>query len=234
MAWFSLPPHVFAPIGDGPPTGPTIALFEAIASRMGKRVEWIGPIPLNRLGQEQQTGELGIDGTILHMRTPVTAKLLLFPSRPYFVAAPSLGLRADNPLSKIEGIKDIAGYRIGFVKTLSSNYPPFLAENRDLIVIDELSGEDWTARNLRKLLEGRLDAVYERNQYNLPYAATIAGIGDRIKVVPLPMEPIGHYFVFHKTSPRAQALLEAYERAVRGFAFDYDEMVKAEMRIPVK
>jgi len=229
MAWFPVPPHSF-PAADGKgPTGPSIELFERIAARMGCGVEWIGPLPINRLGEYQKTGELGLDGSILHIKTPAVADLLLYPSRPYFVARPSLAVLYDNPIARVRTIEDIEGYRIGFVKTLSSNYPAFIGEHRDRLRIDELSGEGWVGRNLQKLLSGRLDAVYERNHYTLPYQARLDGIEDRIKVLDLPVDPIPHYFAFHRSSPRAAELLERYEEAVAGLAFDYDAMVQAEI-----
>jgi ABC-type amino acid transport substrate-binding protein len=230
MAWFPVPPHVFAGPAGKPPTGPTIALFEAIAARMGRAVEWVGPIPINRLGDYQKTGGMSLDGTILHIKTPAVIDLLYYPSHPYFVARPCLAVRSDNPLPSIRTIDDIKGYRIGFIKTLSSNYPAFIADHRDVLVIDELSGEGWVSRNLQKLLSGRLDAVYERNQYTLPYQAAIDGVQAKIKVLLLPVDPIPHYFVFHRSSPRAAELLRRYESAVAGWDFDYDAMVQAELR----
>jgi ABC-type amino acid transport substrate-binding protein len=229
MAWFTLPPHVFAPIGDGPPTGPAIALFEAIAARMGYEVRWVGPLPLSRIDLGRESGELNIDGGILTIKTPELDKQLLYPSRPFFASIPCLGLRADNPLRRIESIRDIDGYRIGFVKALQPIYPTLIAEHRDRLVLDELSGDDWTTRNILKLLKGRLDAVFELNRYSLSYAAAMAGVGSEIKILLLDADPGDHYFVFHKTSPRAQALLDAYERAVAGFKFDYEAMVEAEI-----
>ena len=229
MAWFPVPPHVYATAEGGPPTGPTIVLFNAIAARMGVAVEWVGPIPINRLGIYQKTGEMDLDGTILHIKTPAVIDLLYYPSRPYFIATPCLAVRAENPLMAIRSIGDILGYRIGFVKTLSSNYPPFINDHRGELILDELSGEGWVGRNLEKLLSGRLDAVYERNQYSIPYQAILDGIEEKIRVLEIPAEPIPHYFVFHRTSARGAELLRKYEEAVQGMDFGYDAMVRAEI-----
>jgi len=230
MAWFPVPPHVYASEDGGAPTGPTIDLFNAIAKRMGYKVEWVGPLPIYRLGIYQKTGEMNLDGAIMHMKSPVTLSLLYFPSRPFFMARPSIAIRIDNPLMTVQSINDIRGYRIGFVKTLAGGYPPLIDEHRNQLVMDELSGQDWTRRNLNKLLAGRLDAVYERNQYSLPYQAAMDGVEDQIKVLSFPSAPIPYYFVFHRTSPQGFELLEKYEKAVAGMEFDYDALVLAEMK----
>jgi hypothetical protein len=135
----------------------------------------------------------------------------------------------DGPLRRIGSIQDIDGYRIGFVKTQSPVYPSFIADHADRLVLDELAGEDWTLRNIKKLLEGRLDAVFELNKYSLSYNARMAGVEDNIRILPLPTSPIDHYYVFSRNSPRARALVEAYDRAVAGFKFDYDSMLEAEI-----
>jgi len=235
MSWFTLPPHVFPPeasAGAGAsknPTGPTIELFEAIAAEMGYEVEWIGPIPLSRLDSERETGELRLDGGFLTVKTELSVKHLLYPARPYFPAVACLGLRADDPLRSIASIEDIAGYRIGFVKTQSPVYPHIIAANRDRLVLEELGGEDWTLRNIQKLLEGRIDAVFELNEFSITWNAAIAGAAGKIRILPLPSEPLDHYYVFNKTSPRAQTLVAAYDRAVARMKIDYLAMLQAEI-----
>jgi ABC-type amino acid transport substrate-binding protein len=228
MAWFEVQPHLYAG-ADGKPTGPTVALFESIAKRMGHRVAWVGPIPLTRLGAIQKSGELKLDGAPLHIKTASTMEYLLYPQKPYFVALPSLTVRADNPLRLIRSIDDIKGYRIGFVQTPSMSYPPIISENRDKLVLDDLTGEDWTSRNVAKLLSGRLDAVYERNQYTGFFQAILDGVDAKVRQLALPADPIPHYFVFDKESPKALGFLRDYERAVAKMKIDYDAMVRLEM-----
>ncbi len=235
MSWFALPPHVFPPESGteagarGNPTGPTIELFEAIAAEMGYDVEWVGPFPLSRLDSERETGELGLDGGFLTVKTDISVNFLYYPARPYFSAVACLGLRSDNPLSAISSIGDIEGYRIGFVRTQSPVYPPIIADNRGRLVLEELGGDDWTLRNIQKLLEGRIDAVFELNPYSIAWNAAIAGATGRIKILSLPTPPQDHYFVFNRISPRAKELVEAYDRAVARMKFDYRAMLEAEI-----
>lgn len=229
MAWFVVHPHVFASPDGKSPIGPSVELFSQIAKRMGCKVEWVGPLPLSRLGSEQKSaiGSLRLDGTFLHIKTPAIERYLLYPRAPYFIGHPSLAVLATNPLTRIRGIEDIRGYRIGFVKTASLSYPPIILANRNVLILDNLSGENWTSRNLQKLLANRLDAVYERNQYTLAFQAAVDGIADQVKILDLPGEAIPHYFVFHRNSKRASGLLDRYEEAVAGMKFDYDAIVRS-------
>lgn len=234
MAWFAVPPHVTVSADGKTPKGPTIELFNMIAAKMECTVEWVGPYPISRVGQEQKAGSGTLDGTILHIKTTAVEPYLLYPGRAYFVAHPCIAVRADSPLRKVWSIDDIIGYRIGFVKMLSLSYPPMIYNNLDKVVIDDLTGDNWTSRNLARLLLGRIDAAYERNQHTLPYQAALDGITGRIRVIELPTEPIQHYYVFHRNSPKAKKLLELYERAVSGMNIDYDAMVRAEIRRAAK
>ncbi|WP_319522994.1 hypothetical protein [uncultured Desulfosarcina sp.] len=229
MAWFAVPPHVTVAEDGVTPQGPTITLFNAIAQKMGCTVDWHGPLPLNRLGLYQERRQSEIDGTILHIKTPAILPYLYYPKEPYLIGKPSIAVRVDDPLTSVKTIEDIQGYRIGFVKTFSMSYPAFIKNNLDKVAIDDLTGENWTSRNLAKLLSNRLDAVYERNQYTLGYQAIIDDVEDRIRILELPVEPILHYFVFHKNSDKGKRLLELYEKAVAGMTIDYDGMVRKEM-----
>ena len=229
MAWFAVPPHVVASADGVTPRGPTIDLFNRIAGRMGCTVEWVGPYPISRVGQEQKAGSGSLDGTILHVKTTAVAPYLLYPGRGYFIARPCIAVRRESPLRKVTSIDDISGFRIGFVKMLSLSYPPMIYNNLDKVTIDDLTGDNWTSRNLARVLLGRIDAAYERNQYTLSYQAALDGIDSRVRVIELPVDPIPHYFVFHRNSKKAEKLLRLYERAVAGMNIDYDAMVRAEL-----
>lgn len=228
MAWFVVPPHVTI-AEDGTPTGPTISLFETIAARMGCTVEWVGPIPIKRLGEYQKTGGMDLDGAYMYQKTEDNTRYLFYPAVPYFIGIPSLAVRLDDPLEEINSIEDIEGYRIGYVKTLSSRYIPMIEDHRDKVIINDLTGDDFTSRNLHKVLSRRLDGAYERNQYTLAFQAALDNISDQIKIVSIRGYPIPHYYVFNKNASGGADLLRRYEEAVAGMDFDYDAMVKAEI-----
>ncbi len=229
MAWFTVPPHAIVADDGVTPEGPSIELFNAIAARMGCTVDWIGPLPLSRLAKYQKEGGETIDGTILTAKSMLLVPFLYFPKEAYFVDFPCLAVRADNPLKSVTTIDDISGYRIGFVKLLELRYPPLIKNNQDKIIIEDLSGSDWTSRNLSKLLVNRIDAVFELNRYAIEYQAIVDNVENKIRILDIPAKPILHYYVFHKNSPKGERLLRRYERAVKGMNIDYDSMVKKEI-----
>ena len=165
MVWFIVPPHVTVADDGVTPQGPTITLFNAIAQKMGYTVKWYGPLPLTRLGLYQKQSESAIDGTILHIKTPAVFPYLYYPHEPYFIGKPSLAVRADDALTFIKTIEDLRGYRIGFVKTFSMSYPPFIKNSRDTVIIDDLTGENWTSRNLGKLLIKLIMIVWSEKRW---------------------------------------------------------------------
>ncbi len=229
MAWFTIPPHVFVAKDGVTPKGPTIELFNTIAGRMGCTVEWVGPLPLSRLTKYQTHGGGRIDGSVLCEKAPVLLPFLYYPKEAYFIGHPCLAVRADNTLTSIKTIDDIGGYRIGFVSMFAGDYPPFFQNNLDKVTFQNISGNNWTSRNLAKLLLNRIDAVYELNRYSLKYQAVVDGVADKIRILNIPVEPIAHYYVFHKNSPKGEQLLHLYEKAVTGMNINYDRMVKREI-----
>jgi hypothetical protein len=85
---------------------------------------------------------------------------------------------------------------------------PFLNNSR--ITIENAQGEDYKKMNLDKLLAKRLDAIYDHNEFTLAYEAGRLGIGNRIKVIFLPLDPSPFYIAFSKTE-RGAMFLKLYE-----------------------
>jgi hypothetical protein len=111
-------------------------------------------------------------------------------------------------------------------------YPAFIRANTDKIVLDELVGDDWTARNLAKLMANRLDAVFECNQYAIAFQAARAGFLEQIKILPLPGDGNAHYFAFFRNSAKAERLVKKYDSAAASLGTDFDAMVRAELLAP--
>lgn len=228
MAWATLPPHIYASEDGGPPAGPNIDLFNKIAEKMGYTVEWVG-MPLPRITQAMKKGTEGIDGHTLTIKIPEWEKYALYPAKPYFSTNPCIAVEADNPLQRIKSVEDIDGYRIGFAATFTNLYPPIIMQNKNRLILDEISGNDWTQRNISRMLMGRLDAAFELNSYSILYVAKMLRMDKKIKILSLPSKKTDYYHVFFKTSPKAQKLLKAYEKVVADYKFSYDEMLIEEI-----
>lgn len=230
MGYFMLPPHHFSrnPQADRA-RGAAITFFEAVASRMGHRVRWIGPLPLPRLTQYLKTGTV-VDGTVGFPRLAPFEKFFYYSDLPLYMGQPIMGVIRDRPLSEIKTIDDIRGFRIGLVRSLSGRYDPLIDDHRDAVYLEELGGRNWMQQNIEKLIAGRLDALFDRQQYTMPYVAATLHMAHKIKILPLPSPPRPMFVVFSKTAPKGKMLLDQYNAAAPQVTLDYEKLLDKEMR----
>ena len=231
MGYFILPPHIYQIEGETKPRGASITYFEAVAAHLGETVEWIGPLPLPRLGYYLKSGQKSLDGALLIPKTPDLETFLYYPDIPYYFMEFVLAVRKENPLTEIRTIDDIQGYRIGYIKTESGLYPPLIGQHLDQVQVEELAGDNWVRQNLRKLMAGRLDAALDRNQDTIPFEAIRLNVDERIKILPLPDPPIPGYIAFTKKSQRGKQLVEHYSAAIGELKLEYDNFVQKELAV---
>jgi len=229
MGYFILPPHQYL-LDDSAakPVGAHIAYFEALTSMMGHEVEWVGPLPLPRLTEMLKAGD-EIDGTIGFPKYPSFEEFLYYPESPLYWGQPILVVRQENPLTQIHSIDDIRDYRIGLIKSVSGRYTPLIDEHRDALTLEELGGDNWIAQNLQKLIVGRLDALFDRQTYSIPFVAAQLNLDTQIKVLPIPVSPSPFYVVFSKASKQGKTLLERYNAVVPQMTVNYEDLVKKEL-----
>lgn len=228
MGFFNLKPHQYAQNNGGKPNGAFISYFENMAKTMGYSVKWVGPYPLPRLTQYLKTGHV-IDGTVGFPKYPVFEEFLYYPFIPVFQGRPTFIVLKSNPLERIESIDDIAGYRIGLVKSSSGRYTPLIDNHRDRLLLEELGGDKWIEQNIEKLLLGRLDALFDRQQYSMPFVAAGLGYGNKIKVISSPEPPTPLYIVFSKKSAKGKILLEKFNDALSKSTINYDDLARTEI-----
>ena len=220
MGYFPHKPHQFLPDGATKPRGAMIAYFEMMAEKMGCEVEWIGPLPFTRLLDYLREGK--IDGAVNVAVFPEIQQIVMYGDKPIHFSQSVLVVRKENPLTKITAGQDVEGYRIAWLTNVS--VLPFMQDNLSHFQMDYVpQSETVWQQQVKKLLLGRVDALYELNEYTLPYAAKELGVFDQIKVLPLPDPPIPMYVGFSKQSPRGQALVEQYNAAQASVPFTFDD-----------
>lgn len=229
MGYFLLPPHVYRVEGETKPRGASISYFEAVSAQMGETVEWVGPLPLSRLGTYLKEGQESLDGTLICPKTPIQEAYLYYPDTPYYAMQYVFAVRRDNPLTEIRTIDDIAGYRIGYIKTVPMIYPPLLDQHLDRVQLEELGGDEWIRQNLQKLIAGRLDAVLDKNQDTIPFEAMRLKLDHEIKILLFPAPSLQIYMTFTKSSPRGQALVTKYNSAVKSLNLNYADFIQQEV-----
>jgi ABC-type amino acid transport substrate-binding protein len=226
IGYFNLQPHTYQG-KDGSATGSAIVYFKMLAQKMGDTVEWIGPLPLPRLTQNLKDGE--IDATLGFPKFPAFEEFLYYPDDHIYIGKPTFAVAKRNKLTKIKNINDIEGFRIGVVKSSSGLYTPIIDNNRDKIDLQELGGEKWMEQNLNKLVSGRLDALYDRQQYTLPYVATTLGIQNKIKLLDAPASPTPFYIAISKKSTKGKELLKRCNTYLRNLKYNYNVLVQKEI-----
>ena len=214
MGYFNLPPHHYIANGNSKPTGIAINYFEALASKIDEAVEWIGPFPLLRLSEKLKSGQ--IDGSVGFPKLPQFEQFLYYTSTPMFTAKPVLIVRKENPLKRITSVNNIKGWRIGTITPISGLFTPLLDNHLDLFFLEKVGSDDWAELNIRKLLISRLDAVFDRNHFTLPFVAATMNLYSEIRTLYIPDPPTAIYTVFSKNQKEAGFLLK---NAIRSFLY---------------
>jgi polar amino acid transport system substrate-binding protein len=207
IGYFYLEPFIIEKAGALEPIGVSVDYWEKlIAPAMGVTIEWVGPLPIARMYQSLDKGL--VDAVFIVVKNPDREKKYLFPAKPYGLGHASLWVLKGSPLQKLARVRQLYNWRIGFVEGSVIN--PFLANEN--ITVENAGGEDYKKINFDKLFAGRLDAVYDHNEYTLAYEAAQLKIGDRVRVVFLPLEP-SYYFTAFVKSDRGKMLLKRYDPA---------------------
>jgi len=228
MGYFPHKPHHYLPEGATKPRGAMIAYFEMIAAKMGYEVEWVGPLPFTRLLDYLRDGK--IDGAVNLAMFPEIQGIVLYGEHVVHYSQSVFVVRKENPLTSIASVQDVDGYRVGWLANVSAL--PFIQDNLAHFQMDYMPQSDtvWQ-QQVKKLLLGRVDALYELNDYTLSFAAKELGVYEQIKVLPLPDPPIPMFIGFSKQSPRGQKLVEQYNAVSASVSFtpdDYAALIQQE------
>lgn len=227
MAWFVLPPHIYSDEHTGQPRGAGVTYFEAVAAKMGYTVDWGVPLPIARFADMVHNARDGVVGLLFGMKFPKFEQFLHFTDIPFYEVQAILAVRKDTPLTAIHSIDDIAGYRIGFAGGAGS-YTPSLEVHRDRLHFEEIFGVNWVVQNLRKLVIGRIDAVFDRNAHTLRFTAAQVKLDTQIKILPLPDPPVPVYVAFSKAAPQGERLTKEYNAAVKCLDVNYGDLIGRE------
>ncbi len=224
MGYFELPPHCYTDKNDGKPKGALVSYFEEVASETGYEIKWVGPFPLPRLTKYLREGE--IDGTVGFVKLPWLEDILYYPVSNIYMGQASLIICKENPLKQIISAKDIEGYRIGSVKSSTGKYTPLIDDNRDLITLEEIGGDRWVEQNLKKLAAGRIDAIFDRQQFTIPFVAKKLNLDAHIKVLSIPDPATPFYIVFSKSSENGKKFFDQCNPVISQLNLNYENLLQ--------
>jgi polar amino acid transport system substrate-binding protein len=175
---------------------------EAFAAA-GYEVEY-AYLPWKRGYEEAKAGIF--DGSIIWSKNAERAKDFWF-SDPIFELSTSLFQRIDMEYD-IQSVDDLVGLELGGM--IGYIYGTEELENAGLI---EIQRNTSTQANFKKLMLGRLDIALESTDVGHELVQQM-GISDRVKAHPTTINHRDYYLIISKNSPRAQELLDAFNRGM--------------------
>jgi ABC-type amino acid transport substrate-binding protein len=229
IGFFELAPHAMqgqnekhrgSTIPFGFQNGVAIELVNQVAKKMGHTVAWYGALPFPRLIEMLKKGEL--DGATVLSKNSDREQFLHYAALPMFTAKPVMVVPVASNISEIKSVDDIAGWKVGFLK--GGHTSPFIKNNLDKIKMDLIGGNAWVTMCLKKMFAGRINGVYDLNQYTVPYYAVQMNKGTDIKVLNIPDKSAPLYVAFSKSSPNGAKYVKQFNDTFTGF--DYDAGVK--------
>ncbi|MGE0084962.1 MAG: substrate-binding periplasmic protein [Desulfococcaceae bacterium] len=206
VAYFITSPHVIIEDGNEKPGGACVELFEKIiAPEMGVTVQW-EPAASSIPRQLDQLEKGQVDIGLVFAKNEERMKILSYPKNPYFVSHPTLAFLNTHPVQKITKVEDILGMTIGY--GTKAYISPFMRDAR--IRFDLVTSPNWMDLNLKKLLSGRNDAMYQPERSSFLYYIRKQKLEAQIKLISLP-ETAELYTTFSKKA--GPDLVERYDRA---------------------
>ena len=225
MGFFQHPPHQYKN-KEGKIVGATIEYFNKVAPKMGYNVEWVGPLPLNRMIMYLKQGKL--DGTAHFIKTKSFEKYVSYADKHFHLAHPVFVVKKKNKLNQINSGYNIKGYKVLYL----TKHPPskFVQDNISNLKMNLITPYDlmWQ-KALRLLMRGTIDAVHDLNEFSVPFVAKMTNISQHIKTLrlPEPAEPV--YVAFPKNFLKGKLLLKKYNKIQAKMNFghkDYKKLIQ--------
>jgi polar amino acid transport system substrate-binding protein len=222
VGYFDLPPHATQDAA-GKASGAAVDMFRLVAQRMGVPTVNFQQLPLPRLLKMLDAGEL--DAILLLVKNPEREAKYFFPAKSLYQARAGLAVAASSKLTVLRSPDALQGMRIGIF--LGQYLSPSMRQaglNLELVG----GGQDMYVRNFKKLMLGRLDAVYAPDTFVLRYEAKVSGVTAAIRIVELPEPATPGYTVFNKKA--AASLGARYEKAQEAVIKERGDYVSAFLR----
>ena len=121
-------------------------------------------------------------------KRPDRVEYLYYPKDSSLDAIPSLLVKKTFYLDNIQSLEAIEHTRIGF--GLGAFIPPNIRKAN--LNFDLISGINWQMQNIKKLMLGRIDAMFDPQDIVLKYLARQYGVTDHTKVIKFPVEKMRH------------------------------------------
>tara|TARA_B110000196_G_C21003351_1_gene594075 strand:+ start:262 stop:1005 length:744 start_codon:yes stop_codon:yes gene_type:complete len=196
IGYYSLPPHSMN-IQEAPAGAAISYLQENIFPESEYTISWKF-LPFARVLSELRAGR--IDCAILIAKTTQREQEFKYPDNYLYQTKNGLIVLKNRQLTEVVSLDQLKGMRLGHV--VGSVRPTELGQLG--VVFENISGKDFTRRNIKKLEKNRIDAVYVPTLSHAKYEYGKMGDRSDVNFLPLPMIE-GHklYVVFRKDIPES-------------------------------
>lgn len=207
VSYFNVSPHVIYNFGTEKIEGGAVYDFleNHIAPEMDIDLVWDStPTSIPRQIKFLENREK--DCAALLIFTASRAQDLLFTAKPYAYSYSAIAVPASDPIEHINTVEDILSHRIGYGQ--NAFLCSFMKDER--LKLDLIASSNYNEQNFRKLLAGRINAVYTPDIPSLMMVIKKMNIEDKVKIIKLPGIPARLYVVFSK---KRQDLKKKYDKA---------------------
>lgn len=206
IGYFDDPPHIFT--SEGRAQGALVDYWEKeIAGRMGVTVQWLGPFPPGRLFSMLGLGQL--NAIALLSKTNQRAALFDYPVLPFQKINAGIAVRLNSPLVGSSLPNSMKNRTVTFF--VGGFIPPSVERVAD-ISWDLLSSNEWKVLGLRKVLNGRAEAVFDPDWTTLLTTASLPEFQGKFQVLKIPDTAATNYTVFSRKD--SSKFLNLYNRAI--------------------
>ncbi len=226
ITYFDVPPHVIYDPATKKVSGAVVDLLEYLAPDLDVELVW-DPSPSNIPRQMSQLETGGRDMAAVFIYNPADLTKFAYSEKPYFLARDGLLVKTSNPLGSIAKLDDILSWTIGYAADTYRS--EFMRDGR--IKWDNNPSPEFNALNVKKLLAGRLDAVYAPDHAALLYSRKAARSEQTVKVLYTPQAPVPLSIGFsHKNPAIKKKFDEAF--AKRDGAKKYADLLSKYIGMP--
>lgn len=193
VLWFENPPHIFIDKQSGELTGAVYDLLEQkIAPKMNIKFIWDKEgtaIPRQTANLEANTKPFAV---ALLTKSPDRENISISSDKAFFDSQTAIAIKKDNPLNEIKKIDDILNFKIGYAE--KSFISEFLKDPR--VQFDLISSSNYHETNLKRLISGRIDAVYAPDKAAFIELLKQMDLESDVKILDLPENKAAFYVVF--------------------------------------
>ncbi|MFH2058947.1 MAG: transporter substrate-binding domain-containing protein [Pseudomonadota bacterium] len=192
IGYFNNPPHIT--YINSAHHGALIDYWEKyLKPEMKVEIEWIGPLPPVRLFMMLEEGK--INCIALLSKNEEREKKYDYPEMPFRAVNAGLAVLKKRKIRKIESLDYLKGLKIVFFK---DGYIPQNIKNLNLNW-EYLFSKSWKIQGLKKLIEGRTDAVFEPDRITFDYELSLEPkFKEKIMVLDIPETESFNYSIFSK------------------------------------